>query len=151
MATSKKEFSATDAAPVVLYGLKTASSEIAFPIVATSSGALFIAGISRENKKVQKTTLTTTAATTVITSVGSTFLDVYGFICANTSATATVVRLKDNGTEKSAIAVPAGETRGFMIPVDSAIPADASGTQWTASLDTAVTSVEITALFTKNT
>lgn len=44
MATSKKEFSATDASPVVLYGLKSPSNPNAIPIVVTSNGALLISG-----------------------------------------------------------------------------------------------------------
>lgn len=150
MATTKKEFSATDAQPIVIYGLKTASSEIAFPVTVTSNGSLLISGVSRENKVIQKTTLTTTASTVVVSSVSSTFLDVYAVIATNTSASATVVRFRDDTTEKAAIAIPAGETRGFVTTESAALPQAAVTKNWTALLDTAVSSVELTVLAVKN-
>lgn len=44
MATSKKEFSALDARPIVLYGLTDPSSPIAIPILVNEQGALKISG-----------------------------------------------------------------------------------------------------------
>ena len=38
----KKEFSAVDASPVVLYAKAEATSDKAYPIIATSSGGLLI-------------------------------------------------------------------------------------------------------------
>lgn len=40
MATSKKEFSAVDAAPVVLYALQNTTSPLAVPVLANTSGQL---------------------------------------------------------------------------------------------------------------
>lgn len=150
MATTKKEFGATDAAPVVLYGLKDASSQNAVPVLVTSTGTLLIGGSSRENKVRQQTTIASTTATVVLTSASAVFLDVYGCVVANTSASAAVVRFKDNTTLAYVIAVPAGETRGFMLPESGAMAAAAAGTQWTATLDSAVSSVEVTMLALKN-
>ena len=42
MATEKKEFSSSDAEPVVIYGLVTANSEKAIPIICTTDGTLTI-------------------------------------------------------------------------------------------------------------
>lgn len=44
MATTKKEYSSTDAQPVVLYGLQAASSVNAVPILATANGAMVVSG-----------------------------------------------------------------------------------------------------------
>ncbi len=151
MATSKKEFSATDAQPVVLYALQAASSEIAYPIIANSNGSIVISSTIRALKGNQKTTLTTTASTVVCSSVASVFLDIYGVICTNTSATASVVRFRDDTTEKFAIGVPAGETRGFMVASQDAHKQAAVTKNWTALLDTAVASVEVTVLSVQNT
>ncbi len=104
----------------------------------------------RDLKTVQKTTLTTTASTIVCTSVAAAFLDIYCIIATNTSASATVLRIRDNATEKIAIAIPAGETRGFTLPESAAIPQATVTNNWTALLDTAVSSVEVTVLFVKN-
>jgi hypothetical protein len=42
MATQKKEYSAPDAEPVVLYGLTDPSSNKAIPVICTTSGYLTI-------------------------------------------------------------------------------------------------------------
>lgn len=42
MAIEKREFSIVDAEPVVLYGLETADSENAIPIICTTAGTLTI-------------------------------------------------------------------------------------------------------------
>lgn len=196
---TKKEFSALDAQPIILYAKTDQSVDIAVPVVCNTTGNLLIAsagdvasgstdsgnpvktgGIAKQSnpaavsdgqrvgslyddvgrqvvtlsirdlKVMQKTTLTTTASTIVLASASALFLDIYGFICTNTSAVATVVRLRDNTTEKAAIAVPAGETRGFMLPESGGLPQAAVTVNWTALLDTAATSVEITVLAVKN-
>lgn len=42
MAETKKEFQSTDAEPIVLYGLTTASSIMAIPILVDTAGNLVI-------------------------------------------------------------------------------------------------------------
>ena len=42
MAVSKKEYSAKDAEPVVLYALKSASDTVAIPVICNTDGTLTI-------------------------------------------------------------------------------------------------------------
>src|SRR6185312_12904114 len=82
-------------------------------------GKLIAVGSIRDLKGRQVTTITSsTAETTVVTAVASTFLDLYGLIIENTSATATEISFKDStaGTVAFKIYVPAGDTRGFVFP-----------------------------------
>lgn len=107
----------------------------------------------RDLKLVQQTTITaSTAETTVLTAVASTFLDVYGVIVTNTSATVTKVTFKDatSGTTRFVIEVPATETRGFMLTESAAVPQATVNNNWTATCGTSVSSVEITMLAVKN-
>lgn len=107
----------------------------------------------RDLKGVQQTTITSsTSETTVVTAVASTFLDVYGVIVTNTSATVTKVTFKDAtaGTTRFVIEVPATETRGFMLPASAAVPQAASNNNWTATCGTSVASVEISVFYVKN-
>lgn len=117
-----------------------------------TSGRTMTANAPRALKVNQQTTITaSTAETTVLTSVASTFLDVYGCIVANTSASACDVIFKDAtaGTTRFDIEVPAGETRGFMLPIDAAIPQAAVTNNWTATCGTSLTSIKITMLAVK--
>lgn len=104
--------------------------------------------------KVQQTTTITasTAETTILTAVASTFLDVYGVIVANTSATAEQVTFKDAtaGTTRFVLEIPAGDTRGFMLPIDAAHNQAAVNNNWTATCGTSLTSIFITMLAVKN-
>lgn len=116
------------------------------------AGIVMTAGAPRALKGRQVTTITSsTAETTIITSVASTFLDLYGLILTNTSATATKVSIRDAtaGGTISVFEVPATDTRGFMLPLDSAIPQAAVTNNWTAQCGTSVASLEVTALFVK--
>lgn len=116
-------------------------------------GHILTANAPRLLKIQQQTTITSsTAETTVLTSVASTFLDVYGVIVANTSATACDVAFKDAtaGTTRFDIEVPAGETRGFMLPIDAAHNQAAVTNNWTATCGTSVASIKITMLAVKN-
>jgi hypothetical protein len=116
-------------------------------------GKMIAVGAIRDLKGVQKTTITSsTSETTIVTAVASTFLDLYGLVMANTSATACNMTIKDatSGTTRAIFAVPAGETRGFMLPVDSAIPQASVNNNWTATCGTSVSAIEITALYVKN-
>lgn len=111
-------------------------------------------GNTRENKGVTHTTITSsTAETTIIAAVASTFLDLYGLILANTGATTTSVTIKDStaGTTRAIIEVPTLETRGFMLPVDSAIPQATVNNNWTATCGSSTASLEVTALWAKQT
>lgn len=122
-------------------------------LIADKVGKLITVGAIRDLKGVQKTTITSsTAETTIVTAVASTFLDLYGLIISNTSATACNVTIKDAtaGTTRAILAVPAGDTRGFMLPVDSAIVQAAVNNNWTATCSASVASIEITAMYVKN-
>jgi hypothetical protein len=117
-------------------------------------GKQIVVGAIRDLKAVQKTTITSsTSETTIVTAIASTFCDLYSLIIANTSATACNVTIKDAtaGTTRMILACPAGDTRGFTVPVDSAIPQATVNTNWTATCSASVASIEITALYVKNT
>lgn len=112
-------------------------------------------GAVRDLKGKQKTTITSsTGETTIVTAAGANvFADLYGLTVANTSASACNVTIKDAtaGTTQFILSVPAGETRGFISPVDSAVPQTAANNNWSATCSASVASIEITALFVKNT
>lgn len=116
-------------------------------------GKLVAVGAIRILKGSQKTTLSnTTGETTIITAVASTFLDLYGLILANTGATTTKVDIR-NATGGSIIAtleVPTLETRGFMLPVDSAVTQAIVNNNWTAQCAAATTAMEVTCFFVQN-
>lgn len=122
-------------------------------LIADKLGKLIAVGAIRELKGMQSTTITSsTAETTIVTAVASTFLDLYGLIVANTSATATTVTIKDStsGTTRATIRVPAGDTRGFMLPVDSALPQATVNNNWTATCADSVASIVVSAYYVKN-
>lgn len=115
-------------------------------------GKQVVVGSIRDLKINQITTITSSASeTTVLTQVASTFLDVYGCIVTNTSATAVTVAFKDStsGTTQFNIAVPAGDTRGFMLGESAAIKQTTINNNWTATTQS-VSSVIITMLAVKN-
>lgn len=117
-------------------------------------GEVVAVGATRENKGKQKTSLSaTTSETTIVTAAASTFLDLYGLILANTGATTTKVDIRDTtgGPIVTTIEVPTLDTRGFMVPVDSAVPQSTVNTNWTAQCAAATTAMEVTALYVKNT
>lgn len=108
----------------------------------------------RDLKTVQQTTITnSTAETTIGTAVAATFLDLYSLVLTNTSATGTTVTIKDAtaGTTRLVIYVPANDTRGIALTESAAIPQATANNNWTATCGTAVTSLEVTALFVRNT
>lgn len=116
-------------------------------------GRLMVGSTPRALKTAQITTITTsTSETTVLTAVASTFLDVYGVIVVNSSATASNISFRDAtaGTVRFNIYVPAGETRGFMLPTDAAYPQATVNNNWTATSSASVTSIIITLLAVKN-
>lgn len=117
-----------------------------------TSGIVITAGAPRALKGRQATTITSsTAETTIITSIASTFLDLYGLVLTNTSAAVTKVSIRDAtaGGTITVLEVPATDTRGFMLPLDSAIPQAAVTNNWTAQCGTSVASLEVTALYVK--
>lgn len=116
-------------------------------------GKQVVVGSIRDLKTTQQTTITSsTSETTVLTAVASTFLDIYGVIVTNTSATATKVTFKDAtaGTTRFVIQVPATETRGFMLPESAAHNQASVNNNWTATAGTSVASLEITIMAVKN-
>lgn len=116
-------------------------------------GKQITVGAIRELKGIETTTITSsTAETTIVTAVASTFLDVYSLVITNTSATKTMVTIKDAtaGTTRYVIEAPADTTVGFTLPVDSAVPQAAVNNNWTATCADSIDSVVITALYVKN-
>lgn len=117
-------------------------------------GKQVVVGSIRDLKDNQITTITTSVSeTTIVTQVASTFMDMYGLIITNTSATAVNVAIKDStaGTTRLNIAVPAGETRGFMLNESAAIKQTTVNNNWTATSSGSITSLIITALTVRNT
>lgn len=117
-------------------------------------GKQVVVGAIRDLKAVQNTTITSsTSETTIVTAGGaSVFCDLYGLVITNTSATECEVTIKDAtaGTTRLAFKVPANDTRGFMLPVDSAVPQASANNNWTATCGASVASIKISALYVKN-
>jgi hypothetical protein len=110
-------------------------------------------GAVRLTKAVQKTSITVATETTVVTAGGTNiFNDVYAIIVTNKSATGVSVDFKDAtaGTTRMTLYAPATDTRGFTVPVDSAMVQAVSNNNWTATVSSAVTSIEITMLYVSN-
>jgi hypothetical protein len=110
-------------------------------------------GAIRDVKGVQKTSITTTTETTVVTAGGAgVFNDVYAIVVTNKSATGVSVDFKDAtaGTTRMTLYAPATDTRGFTVAVDSAMVQAVAANNWTATLSGAVTSIEITMLYVSN-
>lgn len=121
--------------------------------IADKLGKQVVVGSIRDLKTQQQTTITSsTAETTVLTAVASTFLDVYGVIVTNTSGTACDVTFKDAtaGTTRFNVYVPAGDTRGFMLVESAAHNQATVNNNWTATCGTSVASIKITVLAVKN-
>lgn len=128
--------------------LTSGSVVASFMPTAFASDPVPVAQRTRRDVKVQQyTTITSsTAETTVLTSVANTFLDVYGVAIANTSSTASEVVFKDatGGTNRFSIMVPAGATQGFMLPSNDAYNQSVAANNWTATAGTSVASLKIT-------
>lgn len=133
-----------------LAGAQTnANGDYGSPSIDTS-GIQIVAGAPRALKGRAAITLTsTTTETTLLAATASTFHDAYGLILTNTSATVTKVTIRDatGAGTATVFEVPATDTRGFMLPVDSAIPQTAVNTAWTAQCGTSVASLEATLLY----
>lgn len=114
-------------------------------------GAQVAIGALRELLTDQHTTISVNTETTVVTADATYFLDVYGLIVTNTSASNVNVTFKDatGGTTRFVISVPANDTRGFMLPADAGHKQAVVNNNWTATVSSAVTSIEVTALVNK--
>jgi hypothetical protein len=73
-------------------------------------------------------------------------------VVTNKSATAVFVDFRDAtaGTVRMTLSAPANDTRGFTVPVDSAMVQAVAANNWTATVSSAVTSIEITMLYALN-
>lgn len=151
--------SSLTAAPLTIGGLgKTANPTAVSDGQVVNSlhdklGKQVVVGSLRDLKSNQQTTITSsTAETTIVTADSTNFLDLYGLVLANTSATATSVTIKDatSGTTRFVFHVPAGDTRGFMLPESAAHKQASNNNNWTATCGTSVASLNVTALFVKN-
>jgi hypothetical protein len=119
----------------------------------TKSGKLVTVHALRELNGNQATTITaSTAETTIVTATASVMNDLYALILTNSSATATVVTVKDStgGTTRMTFAVPAASTVGFITTESAAHKQAAVNTNWTATSSASITSLLITAMFTQN-
>jgi hypothetical protein len=86
-----------------------------------------------------------------VTAVADLFCDLYGLVLSNSGAAATKVSIRDatGGTIRMVFYVPAGDTRGFMLPDEAAVPQTAVNNNWTALCGTATTALDVTALYVK--
>lgn len=117
-------------------------------------GKQVVVSAIRTLKSSQRTTITSsTAETTIVTSIAATFNDLYGLVLTNTSATVTQVDIRNTtgGTIICSFEVPANDTRGFMLPCDSGLSQTSGATNWTAQCGTSVASLIVTALYVQNT
>ena len=117
-------------------------------------GKQIVVGAIRDQKTRQRTNIAaSTAETTIITSGGiGVFNDLYGLIISNNGSAVMSVTIRDvtGGIPIAVFEVPATDTRGMMLPVDSAIPQTTAASAWTATCTPNATSVDITALYVKN-
>lgn len=116
-------------------------------------GKQVVVGSIRALKGIQTTTITSsTSETTIVTADTTNFVDLYGLLLANTSATDCEVTIKDAtaGTTRFSIMVPAGRNAGLMLPESGAAPQAVVNNNWTATCVTSVASIKITALTVKN-
>lgn len=119
------------------------------------SGRQITIGSLRSLKGVQLTALSSSTTETNITpsSTGGNFIDIYGLILANlSSANTQQVTIKDSsgGTSRMVLEVPFGDTRGFMVTVDSAVPQSGSSQAWTATLSNSSGGFQVTTLYVTN-
>lgn len=125
-------------------------------VIGSTSNALDVnikSSTVRGAKASQITTITSSTAETIIgTAIAATFLDMYGIIIANTSATKCDISVRDDtgGTVRFIFSVPAGDTRGFMVPESGACTQTAVNKNWTAQCSASVASIVITPFFVKN-
>lgn len=99
-----------------------------------------------DNKQTQ---VTNGVEKVIAAKVAGEFHDLYGLVLANTSSTNCNVTVKDSlaGTTRFVFAVPANDTRGFMLPKDSAHKQANINTDWTVTLSQTITAMEVTAMW----
>lgn len=110
-----------------------------------------VQGHTRDLVGVQTTTITaSTAETTIVTAVASTFLDLTHISLSCSSVTGTAVAIKDStaGTTRLNVFIPAGMS--VVIPFNPPLPQAAVNGNWTATCGTSTTSVYINATYVKN-
>lgn len=94
----------------------------------------------------------TTTETTLISAGGSgVFLDLQVLLILNTSATAVRVDIRDatGGTVRLAVYIPAGDSRGFILP-GITWPQTTANNNWTAQCSASLSDIRIYAKFVKN-
>lgn len=99
----------------------------------------------------QTTTITSsTAETTFITAIASTFCDISTLSITNKSASSTVVTIRDAtaGTTRMVHNIPAGG--GIVLPFHTPLPQTAVNNNWTIQCTTSVDSLYIHATYLKN-
>lgn len=114
-------------------------------------GKMVVVHAIRDLVSDQNTTITaSTAATTIVTAVASTFLDLISLTLTNTSATGTEVQLfNDDGTTIRWIGyVPPTDMRGIVF--DIPMPQTTVNNTWKLKTVTSITSLKVTAQFIKN-
>lgn len=112
---------------------------------------LVVAGQSRDLITDNTVTITSsTAETTILSAVASTFLDVTSIIVANTSATPARVDFRDDtaGTVRLSLYVPAGDMRGVVFSRPR--PQTAVNKNWTAQSSASVDGLRIFMAAEKN-
>jgi len=116
-------------------------------------GKQIAVGAIRQLKGIQTTSITVSTETTIVTAgAAGVFNDLYGLTLTNSSAAVALVAIKDGtaGTTRFTFEVPANDTRGFMLPVDSAVVQSAAAANWTATVTPATTTMFVTALYVGN-
>lgn len=117
-------------------------------------GKQVVVGSIRVLKARQVTIITASTAETTIVTAGAAgvFKDLYSLLLTNTSATATEVLIRDAtaGGTISSFMVPAGATVGFILPESGAWPQGTAANNWTATVQTSVSSLKVTALTVQN-
>jgi hypothetical protein len=114
-------------------------------------GAQVVVQALRELIADQNTTITSsTAVTTIVTALASTFLDLVSLTLTNISATATEVTLYDDDgtTVRWSGYIPAGDMRGIVFSYPLTQPT--VNKAWKLKTVTSVASVKVTAQFIKN-
>lgn len=122
-------------------------------VIASDQSAIKVQHAARTTRGRQVTTITGTSETTIVTAGSSgVFRDLFMLLLTNSSATATVVTIKDAtaGTTVMTLAVPAGQTVGYTLPACDAARQSSSANNWTATLGTSVTSLFVSAFYVEN-
>ncbi len=105
----------------------------------------------RDLVAVQQTTITSsTAETTIITAIASTFCDITNLTITNSSATATLITLKDatSGTTRGIYSIAANG--GMVIPFNPPLAQASVNNNWTVTCGTSVASIYVVAQYAKN-